>query len=426
MDRKAGKTLAAALPRILVAMIIVALLAAMWWSRRHEASCPCRPEEEREFRVTLEDEQNDLLAYREPDARAKFEAEARERPPDWDALGEALVWLARNQEPDGHWDARKHGGGNADPTATGLAALAFLKAGHSENCGNYRNNVRHALDWLMKQQDEDGCIGRGFERTGGPGLHHAICGTVLGEACQSYFSGYGQRRRIRGNHTEEELAEISKRIGQLQAAAQKAIDYSVSVHQVPFSGWGTAAGRDPDTITTAWFVMQLKSGKVAKLKVPVEAFQGAINWLDQVTDTEERPGTACLRPGMEPGAEPTAAAMRGRLLMGWRPDEPVVRGAADYLLTCLPSWGENGSEADHVWWFFGQYAMYQMHGDYWKKWNAAMKETLYERQNYGGPRKGSWDPAGPLADAGGRVYSTALAVLCLEVHYYRAWSSSDY
>jgi hypothetical protein len=30
---------------------------------------------------------------------------------------------------------------------------------------------------------------------------------------------------------------------------------------------------------------------------------------------------------------------------------------------------------------------------------------------------GSWDPSGPWGTAGGRVYSTALLTLCLEVTY---------
>ena len=42
---------------------------------------------------------------------------------------------------------------------------------------------------------------------------------------------------------------------------------------------------------------------------------------------------------------------------------------------------------------------------------------LVGRQVKEGDGRGSWDPVGQDADVGGRVYSTALSVLCLEVYY---------
>ena len=61
--------------------------------------------------------------------------------------------------------------------------------------------------------------------------------------------------------------------------------------------------------------------------------------------------------------------------------------------------------------------MYQMGGNYWKAWNVAMKEAVIENQQREGDEKGSWDPVGPWGYSGGRVYSTALMTLCIEVYY---------
>ena len=68
-------------------------------------------------------------------------------------------------------------------------------------------------------------------------------------------------------------------------------------------------------------------------------------------------------------------------------------------------------------WYYGAYAMYQMGGRHWEKWNTAMKEAILDSQRKDGANKGSWDPAGPRGHHGGRVYSTASMVLCLEVYF---------
>ena len=69
-------------------------------------------------------------------------------------------------------------------------------------------------------------------------------------------------------------------------------------------------------------------------------------------------------------------------------------------------------------WYYGSYAMYQMGGNqYWNAWNKAMKKAVVESQRKDGDFLGSWDPVGPWGFAGGRVYSTASMVLCLEVYF---------
>ena len=61
--------------------------------------------------------------------------------------------------------------------------------------------------------------------------------------------------------------------------------------------------------------------------------------------------------------------------------------------------------------------MYQLQGDYWKRWSEALQKTLLARQRASGALAGSWDPITRWDGYGGRVYSTALATLCLEAYY---------
>ena len=51
------------------------------------------------------------------------------------------------------------------------------------------------------------------------------------------------------------------------------------------------------------------------------------------------------------------------------------------------------------------------------RFDKAMKSAVLDSQRKDGASKGSWDPKGPWGFAGGRVYSTALGVLCLEVYF---------
>ena len=62
--------------------------------------------------------------------------------------------------------------------------------------------------------------------------------------------------------------------------------------------------------------------------------------------------------------------------------------------------------------------MYQHGGEPWSRWNAQVRDQLVRRQRRDGHQAGSWDPDDSLyGTRGGRIYSTALAALTLEVYY---------
>jgi len=76
-------------------------------------------------------------------------------------------------------------------------------------------------------------------------------------------------------------------------------------------------------------------------------------------------------------------------------------------------------------WYYATLCMFQVGGDHWNTWNKNMKSTLITNQRKGGPLDGtnkdvdgSWDPiGGGHVSYGGRVFSTALGALTLEVYY---------
>jgi hypothetical protein len=73
--------------------------------------------------------------------------------------------------------------------------------------------------------------------------------------------------------------------------------------------------------------------------------------------------------------------------------------------------------ANFYYWYYGTLAMFQRQGDDWKRWNAALQQELLARQRWDGSAAGSYDPDDLWGGYGGRVYSTALATLSLEVYY---------
>jgi hypothetical protein len=52
----------------------------------------------------------------------------------------------------------------------------------------------------------------------------------------------------------------------------------------------------------------------------------------------------------------------------------------------------------------------------WDKWNARCRDTLVSTQSKGGDQDGSWTD-NRWGQHGGKVFSTALATLTLEVYY---------
>jgi Squalene-hopene cyclase C-terminal domain len=356
------------------------------------------------------------FGYRDGGGRRKAVARFGGSPATESAVEAALRWLKRHQEADGSWDARKYEAtkGGSDNTrirvgCTALALLAFLGAGHTEKTGKFRDNVRRAQSWLIKQQKASGIIAERESGGGGvaAGYNHSVAGLALAEA-------YGMARNP-----------------QVKIAAQKAVDYTMK-HQSSYSGWRYDPRQGADTSVTGWFVMQLKSAKIAGLRVDAAGFQGASNFLNKVTNKQGRSwygasGHTRPTPAM------TSVAMVCRQFMGTPNSDPLLKGGASYLKTSLPDWNRANTAPASVstgdlgfyYWYYGTLAMFQMGGAEWTAWNGSMKKTMLENQSKGGPmdgslndKDGSWDPNGSYIDKyGGRVFTTALGALTLEVYY---------
>jgi hypothetical protein len=319
----------------------------------------------------------------------------------------ALLWLAAHQDDDGKWDCddfMKHdpeddkcdGGGGTlyDYGVTGLALLAFLRA------GDVTPGVRRGLDFLVAGQDDEGCIGT---RT----TAHSIYCTAV--ATWALCEGFARTRERR-----------------YETAARKGIDFLAKA-QNPFLGWryGVRTG-DNDTSVTACCVRALAAGRRAGLPVDAASFEGARAWFDKMTDPNTGqvgynfPGGMPARPQemverfpAEKSQAITAAAISARLEMG---DDPsTVRKGADLCAQLPPVWNPDDGSIDMYYWFHATEAMARIGGAAWVAWRANLEAALLPNQHGpgSGSRTGSWDPLDPWGNDGGRVYSTALMALAL-------------
>ena len=109
----------------------------------------------------------------------------------------------------------------------------------------------------------------------------------------------------------------------------------------------------------------------------------------------------------------TAEALVCRFFMDGSAADRTVEEATERIVRDPPT----VSAKNFYYWYYATMAMYHSGGDAWTKWNQDLKRTLLPLQVKGGADHGSWQPDGMWSGYGGRVYSTAMATLSLEVYY---------
>jgi hypothetical protein len=112
-------------------------------------------------------------------------------------------------------------------------------------------------------------------------------------------------------------------------------------------------------------------------------------------------------------------AVLTRIFCGADKDDEWVKKGTALMDRLPPRWDEAAGTIDYYYWYYGTLAMFQVGGDPWERWNKAMTGSLvaHQRLDKADCRYGSWDPIDPWAADGGRVYSTAINTLSLEVYY---------
>ena len=323
------------------------------------------------------------------------------------AVKDALVWLASAQNPrDGRWNTEAWGGGretrdfsnvgassrtiHADTALTGLALLCFFGAGHTHLDGPYQEHIDKGLQFLFSQQSASNGSLAG---NAGPFVAmycHGIATLALSEA------------------------SIMTRDKRIRPHLEGAIHYTISSQHRTTGGWRYKPGDTGDTSQFGWQLMSLISARSAGIEIPIDTWRGANQFLEYVS-LGQHGGLACYNPAQKRATHTmTAEALMCRIFLQGSRSQAAIEEGANYI----SQYGLGQAPTDLYYFYYATLALHQLQDYRWTAWNKAVSRKLVGTQRTDdGQLKGSWDPDTRWGRAGGRVYTTALATLCLESYY---------
>lgn len=301
------------------------------------------------------------------------------------AVAAALEWLSAHQQSDGGWSFAHQQHNKCDGTcthpgklvecrtaATSLALLSFLGAGQTHKQGKYKKNVDaglHLLTQHMGVRAVDG-VNVGNLSEGGEQIHAQAVSTLV--LCEAY---------------------AMSRDKDLILPAQYALNRLL---------------RDPVEFDDGWRWMALRSGQLANLDVKSAQNSSENQFLaEALRDRNRYQGAAANRR-----QNLIAIGALSQIFAEQQHDDPTLKQGMELL----DRWGPKTGDLDYR--YFATQALRHDDGESWTKWHASLRDALISAQEKSGHAKGSWHFADDdAAEAGGRLYCTAMSTAILEVYY---------
>lgn len=311
------------------------------------------------------------------------------------AVERALDWLAAHQLPSGGWSLIHDGGecngrcanngvkDRFDPAATGLSLLAFLGAGYTHKEGKHRETVRKGVYFLQQIMEETPQGGSFLYQSERGMYNHGIAAFALCEAYQL------------------------TRDKDLVRPAQLAIDFITNAQNY-LGGWGYLPKQPGDLTLSGWQIMALKSGYAAGLDVPPVV----ILRIDTFLDSQQMESGVFFGYG-KPGKSSTCTSIGQmlRLFRGRPHTDPRVLEAADYFTRHGPS------NSDAYLNYYATLFLFHVGQPFWDQWHPRVRDHLVSTQATSGHELGSWFFENAYGREGGRLYTTAMCAMTLEVYY---------
>jgi len=346
-----------------------------------------------------------------PRAADRFGSRPLLNPPQWvkldGAVDRALVYLARNQSPDGSFPTHMSG----QPAVTSLCIMAFLSRGHMPNEGPYGRQLSRAIDYVLDSQDVQGAIMT--ERLSSrPQAHfegnynHAIAGLMLGEVYGMTQSGQHERIQQaieRALELTRQQQQMAKRTREEQGGWRYMRRFGVT---------------DSDLSVTAWELMFLRSARNAEFDVPQKWIDDAMGYVHRSFDPVQKGFYYGLWGEDRYISRGMVGAGVVSLSLAGEHNSTMAQEAGNFILrNSFDRYNRGGTHPEdryHYSAFYCSQAMFQLGGDYWFRFFPELLDVLCENQR----PDGSWDAESNANDRKyGNVYSTALTVLSLTPPY---------
>jgi hypothetical protein len=324
------------------------------------------------------------------------------------ATERAIDWLRRQQRPDGGFPTLE----TAQPAVTALVTMAILSAGHGAESPDDKQIIEDACQFMLSCQQEDGLLARipprgeciSLNASHTSNYNHSIAGICLAELTGSM-----------GPILNKEIMKS------LESALELTLEKQKRVLRFPEDrgGWRYATENynvDSDVLVTAWHLMFLRAAKNAGFDVPHESAEQGHAFVKRCFDPVEGTFRYGLRghEARQFSRSITGAGILSCALAGKHSD-PDVQAAGEWLLQHpFPAYRSNDFHRDGPYFygiFYGTQASYQLGGDAWSKYYPPVVKQLVDNQL----DDGSWEVETTREGAVGRVYTTALAVLTLNV-----------
>ena len=317
------------------------------------------------------------------------------------AVYRALNWLQKNQNEDGSW------GASYKASMTGLALLTMLAHGETQVSKQYGETVQKGVQWLM----DTGRKNKNVFSAQHPEYQHAIATYALAE--------------------DYALTQIGDLLTVLEGAVQKII-----ISQSPTGAWEYGYNNQMsrpderplggDLSISGWNIQALKAAKNAGVKVKGldEAMRKALDFTKAVYDDKTHRFGYQKKGG---GSDSMLGVGILSMMFLGAGDSKEARGAireASNRVKC--DWSKANEGSSYLWYYVTQ-AMFQGGGSYWVAWNREFRDTLLKNQM----PDGHWTVPGsredvPPADAKWKqvanpkdspVYHTSMLCMMLEVYY---------
>ncbi len=356
---------------------------------------------------------------------------------------------------------------------TGMALLAFLGAGYTSKAGKHMVTVKGAQDWLLQVLDDRAKSGQKYGS-------FADCNYTQGMAALAIAEAYGMTKTDELRKAAQAAIEvIIASQGPYEAWDYRSKKGKAGRNDTSVSGWNLMALKSAK-IAGLKVEGSAFQGCMSWLDAATDPATGKCSYSGYKNKGSGR-FSRKVRPGSGSEAMWAAGMLMRQFMGARQDDPIIQKAAETigqnqptwetimtpartipartypartYPARTIPARTINGKtypamkipartvpartvpartiparntsrKINFYYWYYATLCMFQMGGNSWKTWNKNIKSALINNQRKGGPLDGtlkdvdgSWDPtAGGHVSSGGRVFSTALGALTLEVYY---------